>query len=81
MDVSLDNKGSSGFSGRWQARNGGRNYAGVPRCEHMKQTFCEDVPNYPTEFVNQMLFKNSSLLRYAYEDVVSRSAIVVHCHN
>ncbi|KYN02694.1 PREDICTED: uncharacterized protein LOC108774065 [Cyphomyrmex costatus] len=39
----------------------------------MKQTFCEDVPNYPQEFVNQMLAKNSSLLNYAYEDVLALS--------
>ncbi|EGI70030.1 hypothetical protein G5I_01183, partial [Acromyrmex echinatior] len=51
----------------------GDNLAEVTHCDYIKQTFCEDVPDYPQEFVNQMLAKNSSLLRYAYEDVIAVS--------
>ncbi|XP_011175697.1 uncharacterized protein LOC105207756 isoform X2 [Solenopsis invicta] len=64
-------KGIFEFSDEWQPRNGGDNYASVPRCE--KQTFCEDVPNYPQAYVNQELAKNSSLLQYAYQDVIAVS--------
>ncbi|KMQ88412.1 protein spaetzle [Lasius niger] len=57
-----------------QARNGNDDYIDVigpvATCDHVKQTFCEDVSNYPEEFVNQALAKNSSLLHYAYEDVL-----------
>lgn len=73
-DNSLDknaNKESFGSSNVWHARIGGDNYAGVTRCDRTKQTYCEDVPNYPQAFVNQMLIKNSSLLHYAYEDVIA----------
>lgn len=44
------------------------------KCD-MQQTFCEDVSNYPKEFVNQALVINSNLLQYAYEDIVSKSII------
>ncbi|XP_011883208.1 PREDICTED: uncharacterized protein LOC105570541 [Vollenhovia emeryi] len=61
---------SPGSSDLWQARSGGDNYVQVPRCTHMGQTFCEDVPDYPQDFVNRMIAKNSSLLSYAQEDVI-----------
>lgn len=43
-----------------------------------QQTFCEDVLNYPIEFVNQALATNSSLLHYGHEDIVSKSIIYYH---
>jgi hypothetical protein len=36
------------------------------------QLFCEKVPNYPEEFVNQILKKNSDLYAHAFEDAVSK---------
>ncbi|XP_012542768.1 uncharacterized protein LOC105840398 [Monomorium pharaonis] len=65
------NKHNSGLSDEWQARIGSDNYAIVPRCDYLKQTFCEDVPYYPQTYVKQMLAKNSSLLNYANEDVIA----------
>lgn len=64
------NRGSFGFSDEWQARSGVDDYAGVARCDDIKQTFCEYVPNYPQDAVNRMLAKNFSLLHYANEDVI-----------
>ncbi|KYN16655.1 Protein spaetzle [Trachymyrmex cornetzi] len=66
------NKDDFEFSEGWQVRNGG-NHTEVTRCDYTKQTFCEDVPDYPQEFVNQMLAKNSNLIHYAYEDVIALS--------
>ncbi|XP_071572519.1 protein spaetzle-like isoform X2 [Temnothorax nylanderi] len=71
-DTSVDNgihasEDRFGFSDVWQVRNGD-NYAGVTHCDHRRQTYCEDVPDYPQKFVNQMLAANSSLLHYATED-------------
>ncbi|EZA59173.1 neurotrophin 1 [Ooceraea biroi] len=43
----------------------------VAKCNDKNQTFCEDVPNYPTEFVNWALSKNSSLMHYAHRDVIA----------
>ncbi|XP_077266047.1 protein spaetzle-like [Temnothorax americanus] len=57
-----------GFSDVWQMRSGDDNYIGMTHCDHRRQTYCEDVPNYPQEFVNRMLAANSSLLHYASED-------------
>lgn len=58
-----------------QARSGRGNYVNAigpaANCDHMQQTFCEDVPNYPEEFVSQALAKNSSLFHYAYNDVLT----------
>lgn len=53
-----------------QARNDVYSIDTVANCDHKMQTFCEDVPNYPEDFVNQALTKNASLLHYAYEDVL-----------
>lgn len=80
IDNNLDkhaNKDSSGSSNVWQARNDGYNYAGA-HCDDRRQTFCEDVPYYPQDFVNRMLTENSNLLYYAHEDVVSRPIIIVY---
>lgn len=56
-----------------QVRNGGGTYviSPVANCDDKRQTFCEHVPNYPEEFVNQALANNSSLLHYAYEDILT----------
>ena len=77
MIYEIANKNGFEFSG-WQVRKNGDNHAEVTRCDYIKQTFCEDVPDYPQEFVNQMLAKNSSLLHYAYEDVVSKLIITIY---
>ncbi|XP_018367565.1 PREDICTED: uncharacterized protein LOC108764056 [Trachymyrmex cornetzi] len=68
----MKEKVKSRFEEGWQVRNGG-NHTEVTRCDYTKQTFCEDVPDYPQEFVNQMLAKNSNLIHYAYEDVIALS--------
>ncbi|KAL6436723.1 hypothetical protein ACFW04_004866 [Cataglyphis niger] len=58
---------------RLQARNGAGTYIISPaaKCDDKQQTFCEHVPNYPEEFVNQAIANNSSLLHYAYEDILT----------
>ncbi|KAL6258337.1 hypothetical protein P5V15_010423 [Pogonomyrmex californicus] len=59
------------FPDEFQARNSDDNYVQVARCNDKKQTFCEDVPYYPIDFVNQAIIRNSSLLHYAHEDIVN----------
>ncbi|GAB1868614.1 Protein spaetzle [Camponotus japonicus] len=51
--------------------NGDINLIGPTADCNKQQTFCEDVLNYPKEFVNQALATNSSLLHYAYEDILT----------
>lgn len=53
-----------------QARNDDYSIDTAANCDHKMQIFCEDVPNYPEEFVNLALAKNASLLHFAYEDVL-----------
>lgn len=53
----------------FQPRNGGNTYTKMTQCDNI---FCEDIPAYPQGLVNQMLARNSSLLQYAQQDVVSK---------
>lgn len=46
----------------------------VPVCEG--QTFCEDVTNYPTEFVTRALAKDASLMHYMNTDRID--AAIAH---
>ncbi|KAH0954071.1 hypothetical protein HN011_009509 [Eciton burchellii] len=43
----------------------------VMNCSHKNQTFCEDVSNYPIEFINEAILKNSSLMHYAHKDIIT----------
>lgn len=62
---------------KFQIRNTGDNsnaevsVGPVAMCDFLNQTFCEDVPNYPTEFVNRALLMNSTLMHYAHEDIIA----------
>ncbi|XP_011258701.1 uncharacterized protein LOC105252814 [Camponotus floridanus] len=51
--------------------NGDINLIGPTANCDKQQTFCENVLNYPKEFVNQALATDSSLLQYAYEDILT----------
>lgn len=65
-----------GFSNEEQARNDGNSdYASVAYyCDYKtKQTFCENVSNYPQELVNEILVRNSTLIGHAFEDVIAVS--------
>lgn len=62
--------------------NDGKNYAEIRVSETMlrcgkDQLFCENVQNYPKEFVNRMLKENFDLHVYAFEDAVSKLIIVM----
>ncbi|XP_011695075.1 PREDICTED: uncharacterized protein LOC105454260 [Wasmannia auropunctata] len=57
------------FWNKRKKRNGNNSdNAELARCDK-NQTFCEDVPNYPQELVNEILAKNPNLLHYAFDDI------------
>ena len=41
----------------------------APSCQ--EQTFCEDVPNYPSNLVKEIISKNPHLKNYKTVDMVS----------
>jgi len=82
-DIFLDNNKHAsndsfpGFSEVQQVKKKDNYYIGTPRCNEGMKTFCEDNLNYPQDFMDQLLVENTNLLKYSFQDQVSRIIIII----